>query len=389
MELAPFLVPLDDAAPSGSELRNDGRFHAIERLLEPAARTFRLENVKSGGTGIAAVDWPDVLSLCEELAGTGRDLRLLVIVVRALANAESFAGLADGLAMLTQTVADHWPSMHPVLREGASPSEAATRRVNSLYQLQNADNGLLCDLEFHIVLNPRVIGPITGADLAVGGLNRNVAQSEMPSGLSDKEMAELMAKHDARANRVTAACRAEANERPEQLAELVASIEGALAALNTLEAALNVHVSENGVGVRFKDLEKLLSRILAPLKAVQAGTVEAVPEESGLTEEELTMMAEPPPPERAMNGMASPPPSANGSIPGAVNSRRDVERCLDMIIDFYERTEPSSPIPHLARRMRKMVPMNFIQLMEEIAPSGMKEFKNVAGVDDKTKSAPQ
>ena len=82
------------------------------------------------------------------------------------------------------------------------------------------------------------------------------------------------------------------------------------------------------------------------------------------------------------------PASMQGGIPGSVNSRRDVERCLDMIIDFYERTEPSSPIPHLARRMRKMVPMNFLQLMEEIAPSGMKEFKNVAGVDDK-KSASQ
>jgi type VI secretion system protein ImpA len=53
-----------------------------------------------------------------------------------------------------------------------------------------------------------------------------------------------------------------------------------------------------------------------------------------------------------------------------------------MIIDFYERTEPSSPIPHLARRMRKMVPMTFVQLMEEIAPSGLKEFRNVAGVTE-------
>jgi type VI secretion system protein ImpA len=33
--------------------------------------------------------------------------------------------------------------------------------------------------------------------------------------------------------------------------------------------------------------------------------------------------------------------------------------------------------------MRKMVPMNFMQLMEEIAPSGMKEFRNVAGVVEK------
>ena len=99
-------------------------------------------------------------------------------------------------------------------------------------------------------------------------------------------------------------------------------------------------------------------------------------------------MAEPTASVPTTNG-AHPPPAAAGGIPGAVNSRRDVERCLDMIIDFYERTEPSSPIPHLARRMRKMVPMNFLQLMEEIAPSGMKEFKNVAGVDDKTKPAPQ
>jgi type VI secretion system protein ImpA len=56
-----------------------------------------------------------------------------------------------------------------------------------------------------------------------------------------------------------------------------------------------------------------------------------------------------------------------------------------MIIAFYERTEPSSPIPHIARRLRKMVPMNFVQLMEEIAPSGMKEFRNIAGTDEKSK----
>ena len=72
----------------------------------------------------------------------------------------------------------------------------------------------------------------------------------------------------------------------------------------------------------------------------------------------------------------------DAALPVRVNSRQDVERCLDMIIDFYERTEPSSPIPHLAQRMRKMVPMNFVQLMEEIAPSGMKEFRNLAGSID-------
>jgi type VI secretion system protein ImpA len=65
-----------------------------------------------------------------------------------------------------------------------------------------------------------------------------------------------------------------------------------------------------------------------------------------------------------------------------INSRADVEQSLEAIIAFYERTEPSSPIPHLAKRMHRMVSMDFVELMEEIAPSGMKEFRSVAGVAD-------
>jgi type VI secretion system protein ImpA len=137
---------------------------------------------------------------------------------------------------------------------------------------------------------------------------------------------------------------------------------------------------ENGIGVRFKELDKVLSRLAHPLAAVQAQATapSPFPSEAPMTDAVL--------PVAATNGAH--PATPAGGIPSSVNSRRDVERCLDMIIDFYERTEPSSPIPHLARRMRKMVPMNFLQLMEEIAPSGMKEFKSVAGVDDK-KSASQ
>jgi type VI secretion system protein ImpA len=382
MDLEPFLVPVADGSASGSELRNDPRFHAVERLLEPAARSFRLENVKTGGTGSVGIDWPEVLTQAADLAATGRDIRLLVIVTRASANAEGFDGMAEGLGLLVTTVDQHWDTVHPALREAASPREAATRRINALFQLENADNGLLCDLEFTTVLTPRGIGPVTVGDLCAGGLTRSQAQAELPSGLGEKEVAELLAQHDTRSNRVTAACRAEAIERPEDLGALVRSIEAARTALAALEAALTARVGENGVGVRFRELDKILGRALAPLTAAQS---QAAP---GAAVPEVTAMADPvAAPSPATNG-AHPPPAA-GSIPGAVNSRRDVERCLDMIIDFYERTEPSSPIPHLARRMRKMVPMNFLQLMEEIAPSGMKEFKNVAGVDDKAKQAPQ
>lgn len=380
MELEPFLVPVADGSVSGSELRNDPRFHAVERLMEPAARSSRLENVRAGGTGSANVDWAAILSEAEELAQTGRDIRLLVVVVRALANSEGFEGLAQGLGLLTMTVETHWHSLHPALRESPSFSEAARRRTNAILDLQNRDNGLLCDLEFTVVLTPRGLGAVTFGDLCAGALTRMQAQAELPQGLGEKELAELLSRHDARVNRVTASCLAMAIERPDDLTTLVQVIEAARSALSALEAALTARVGENGVGFRLQELDKVLTRALVPLAAAQGQTAPAAPTP------EVTAMAEPS--LAPMTNGAQPSSAGSGGIPGSVNSRRDVERCLDMIIDFYERTEPSSPIPHLARRMRKMVPMNFLQLMEEIAPSGMKEFKNVAGVDDK-KSASQ
>jgi type VI secretion system protein ImpA len=165
---------------------------------------------------------------------------------------------------------------------------------------------------------------------------------------------------------------------------MLADLARAREKLAALEAALNVHVTENGVGVRFQSLSTFLARVEQSLQAGKSGATAAVPAPA---EAAAAAAAAPSTGGTAMPTAPAPAPAINGAaIPGRINSRGEVEQCLDLIIDFYERTEPSSPIPHLARRMRKMVPMNFMQLMEEIAPSGMKEFRNVAGVfDEKAK----
>ena len=74
-------------------------------------------------------------------------------------------------------------------------------------------------------------------------------------------------------------------------------------------------------------------------------------------------------------------------LPDRIGSREEVVKCLDLVVAFYDRTEPSSPIPHLVRRVRRMVHMDFLELMEDLAPSGLKEFRLVAGVVDAKKPA--
>ncbi len=377
MEIAAFIAAIDPASPSGADLRNDARFHSLENRLEVASRPARLRLIEGGGTGAVDLNWTELLEDATALAQSGRDLRLLVIVARLLTNDRGLAGLIVGLDLLTQTVTQFWDSLHPALRDAPSKREAALRRINALYQLENPDGGVLGDLEFTTLLSPRGLGPVTGGDLAAAALTRNAYSVEAPKGLGDKELAALLDKHEARLNRVTVACRATAAERPDEMASLKADLDACRAGLAALEAALAPHVTENGVAVRFDSLGKMLARIGQTLEA-GGDTAPATP---AMTE--VSAMPADPTPMRAANG-AAPVPSAPAhqsvALPGQLHTRRDVERCLDLVIDFYERTEPSSPIPHLARRMRKMVPMNFMQLMEEIAPSGLKEFRGVAGV---------
>jgi type VI secretion system protein ImpA len=372
-----FLAPLDATNPSGIELRNDARFHAIERRLAPASREARIKAIEGGGSGVVDLDWAAIYDDARDLAAQGRDLRLLVIVARVMANDGGFEGLAAGLALLSRTVADYWDSVHPGLRESPSLREAAMRRINALYQIENTDDGLLGDMEFYKVLNPRGIGIITAGDLAAAALSRHGFLAEAPKGLGEKETAELLAKHEARVSRVTGVCRALAAELPGDLDALLAGLSAAQAGLADLEEALHPHVFENDIGVKFAELAQFLNRVSQPLVAAKGDA----PVDSAAEEADSVADASKAAP--ISEQKAAPAKHVNGTaVPGQLASRSDVERCLDLIIDFYERVEPSSPIPHLAQRMRKMVPMNFLQLMEEIAPGGIKEFRGIAGIPD-------
>jgi type VI secretion system protein ImpA len=364
--LAAFLSPVDPGSPSGAEIRNDPRFHALERLLQPASRSAR------GQPGGAQTVWQEIMDVATALAGSGRDLRLLVIVARAMYNVEGLAGMVEGFDLLANTLDEYWDDVHPQLRDRSDPREAALGRINALKQLENDDNGLLGDLKLNAMLTPRGIGPILGADLASASLSEFNVLREAASGLGSAERASIAAAHAECVNRVRAATGALAAEEPERLAAMRSDLEAAAKSLAALSGKLSGKLQlENGSGIGFFELERLLSRMQAALDGVASPDPEE-PEAVGVSGDagpSGTTKAE----------TEAPRPTG---APAGINSRRDVERSLDQIIAFYERTEPSSPIPHLARRMRRMVPMDFVELMAEIAPSGMKEFKSVAGMGE-------
>lgn len=379
MNLEGLLSPLGGDQPSGVELRNDARFHSIERLLAPAAREHRVKADGSVNEAAPPVDWSAVLSKGEALAADGRDLRLLVILLRGLYATEGFKGLSRGIGLLTRSVGEYWDSLHPALRDRDDPQMAAMARSNALRQLDNDDNGLLGDLRFGIAFSPRGIGPVSFDDVSVILQSDYDVLAKTATGLSKDEKDAIVARHQNRASRTRGACRAMATEEGAEITAMVADMGACLAGLETLCKTFGEKGGFDGTtGLMLPELTEFLSNCRNSLEKAIIETEAEATETGPESEPENEPAAAPP--------AAAPAGKKNtGGGNGAINSREDVEAALDRIVAFYERTEPSSPIPHVARRMRRMVAMDFLQLMQEVAPSGLKEFHNIAGINENKK----
>jgi type VI secretion system protein ImpA len=372
-----WLNALDGENPSGESLRNDPRFHELERLAEPQVTVVRDDRNNPTSQVTVPADWSAVLSKAEELRLQGRDLRLLVLVTRALANVDGLSGLADGLTLIARTFDQHWETMHPELRSGVPPQDAALRRINALLELQNDQAGLLYDLKQTAFFAPRGIGPISGHDLQQGLLDDQTVLNEAASGLNGTEKVALLSAHEQLVKRVRAGCAAHADQAEAEMAGLITGGRSAIAALDAVDAALSAKLGNSKAAV--PGLRRFLERMLATL---ERGVANRAPSPA----EAVTPPAAPSP----GNGQGDAwhvPSGGAVALSSRLSSREDVIKCLDLVIAFYDRTEPSSPIPHLVRRIRRMVPMDFIELMEDLAPSGLKEFRVLAGVPDSKKLA--
>lgn len=379
IDLASWLEPLDGENPSGEDLRNDARFHELERLAEPQVQVVHDERNRPSSQITTPGDWPAVLAKAEELRAHGRDLRLLVLVTRGLASESGLAGLADGLTLIARNLDEYWETLHPALRSGATPRDAALRRINALLDLQNGQEGLLASLRQATVFAPRGVGPVSGRDLEQAALDERVMLQEAASGLNATEKAALAAQHEQLLTRVHKACATMADQAGEQLASITEGARAALDALGAVDTALNSRIG--GQGATAPELRRFLERTLATL---DRGTTARA---TAKIEDAATPVAEAPLSNGHDKSAATPTGATAMALPDRLSSRDDVVKCLDLVIAFYDRTEPSSPIPHLAKRMRRMVHMDFVELMEEMAPSGLKEFRLLAGVSDTKKTA--
>ena len=85
-----------------------------------------------------------------------------------------------------------------------------------------------------------------------------------------------------------------------------------------------------------------------------------------------------PPGEPGLTGRNRPAAGFSGDI----RSPSDVLRALDKICEYYAEFEPSSPVPLLLQRGRRLVSKSFLDIIRDMAPDGVSQVESIAGKAD-------
>lgn len=67
---------------------------------------------------------------------------------------------------------------------------------------------------------------------------------------------------------------------------------------------------------------------------------------------------------------------------GAIRSRQDAIRALDAVASFFRQNEPSSPIPLIVERAKRLVSKDFLEVLADIAPEAVGHAKAAGGLRD-------
>lgn len=318
--------PLGEGSPAGDDLEYDPAFIALEQA--GAGKPER----QYGDSIFPAEppDWPAVHEHATALAVRTRDLRVGVWLVRCGARMAGVDGVQRGLQLVHKLLDRLWASVHPQL--DAADNDDPTMRMNALAPLADATTGL-ADLRAATMAALR--GAITVRDLELALAGAEAAAGEtVPT-----EAGVLQALQDLLARQPQAAT----------------AVRGALAAAEAIVALLAERVGQD----RAPDLEPLLALLRCVDRAVARarGADEAA----------------------AAEGDAAVAGAASAGATGGIRNRADAVRELERVCDWIERNEPSNPAPLLIRRAQRLMNKSFIEIMRDLAPSGVDQVELIAG----------
>ncbi|MCY2964693.1 MAG: type VI secretion system protein TssA, partial [Planctomycetota bacterium] len=67
------------------------------------------------------------------------------------------------------------------------------------------------------------------------------------------------------------------------------------------------------------------------------------------------------------------------ALTGEILTRDDVVKAIDKICEYYARHEPSSPLPLLLKRAKRLSTMSFMEILQDLVPDGVPQAQLFGG----------
>jgi type VI secretion system protein ImpA len=337
LALDTILAPIGGDDPCGVDLEYDAAFAELERMAQGKPEQ------QIGSTIVPAEDpdWKLVQKQSVELLARSKDLRVAVHLTKALLRTSGWGGFSQGLAVLRDFVDNQWTGVYP--RLDPDDDNDPTMRVNVLGSI--ADNATVAGVRGTALVSSRTLGRYSLKDLEIASGDAQAAAGTEPPTMASLDGAAMDC------------------DLPE-LMDTAAAARSAGEALAALESSVAAQVGAVS-GVSFSRLVPLVrkaSNFLAAKVAIRAPSADG-----GATDGSTDVTG----------GGAS--MASRGGAPGEISSREDVVRALDKISAYYERHEPSSPIPLFMARCKRLVMMSFIDIVRELVPDAISQVEVLKG----------
>jgi len=329
------LEPVSEESPCGDDLEYDPEFGELERAAQGEA------GHEMGDEKLDAKppDWSAVAEAATALFSRTKDLRVATHLAHASLSLDGVGGLASGLNLVNRLLHDYWDDVHPKLDE--EDDNDPTLRMNSLMPFNGHDE-FISNLDRAVLVSSKTLGRFGLRDIRLASGDIAVPEGDdtavpdpahIDAAFLDCELEELTDNSAAIDQCVDTLSDLETFAREQVGAEFAPDFGNLSSELNKIRSILREQLGRRGVAVE-------------PVEGDgAAGGAEAQ------------------------------------SMSGEIRSRDDAVRVLDRVSEYFRKNEPSSPVPLLLQRAKRLISKDFMEILRDMAPQGLSDAEKIGGLD--------
>lgn len=331
------LTPISPDNPCGESLRYDPVYTELKQF-----RLTRKDPLHSSGDKLPEWDKVEKISI-DLLAKRSKDLMLAGWLSEALLRRHGFAGLRDGVKLISGLIERFWDGIHPLPDEGDM-----SVRTSPLSWLASDNSGA----RFSAVVREVKLAPSSNSDI----YNWNFWHLRRVSPQAEGEKEDAFKKRKAEAGEKEKAFDAAVDSAPISFYQnLSADIDACTAEIDLLKTALNT---------RLGDDSPVFDGMLSAIADIRSFVQSILKRRGGLPAESSDVADT-----VAADGQT--PSQSNGDNSanvrgGPIRSRADAIARLEEVATFFSDTEPHSPVSYLVRRSIRWAGMPFADVLGEL-----------------------